>query len=149
MGYVAGTSGADLRSRFKLVSERVREQVRRKIVTYGTVLRQTLVLETPILTGQAKANWQAIVGTPGDQFIGLRGLTSDTRDLAHRPPEAVDYNAYGAVAQAVIDGYQTGQVLYIFSNLPYIERLNSGYSAQAPAGFVESAVLRASAAVRR
>lgn len=133
----------------KLVSERVRAQVQRKISTYGTTLIQQLVLATPILTGQAKANWQAVIGAPGGQFIGLDGPTSDPRDLAHGPPQRVDYGAYAETASRIAASYQPGQVLYIFSNLPYIERLNDGYSLQAPAGFVEAAIMTASASLRR
>lgn len=146
MGYAIGTSGADFRSRMKLKAEQVREQVRRKIVRYGATLQQELVLATPILTGQAKANWQATVGTVGGSFIGAFGPTSDPRDLAHGPPQTVDFAAYAAQAQSIIAGYEVGQVLYIFSNLPYIEKLNSGGSRQAAPGFVETAILKASAA---
>lgn len=148
MGFVAGTSGADFRSRCNLVSNRVREQVRRKIVKYGTVLHQTLTMNTPIETGQARANWQAVIGSPPGLFIGLYGPTSDPRDLARAPPQAVDWQSYAASAEAVIARFQTGEVLYIYSNLPYIELLNDGHSKQAPAGFVEAAIMTASAAVR-
>ena len=149
MGLALGTSGADFRSTMNLVSERVKATVRRKIITYGTVLQQSLVLNTPILTGQAKANWQAVIGQPGGGFIGLNGPTSDPRDLAHRPPDRVDYGAYASAARAVIESFQVGQVLYIYSNLPYIEKLNEGSSSQAPAGFVETAIMTARASVRR
>ena len=149
MGYVAGTSGADFRSRMKLVSERVRETVRQKIIRYGITLQQSLVMNTPILTGQARANWQAVIGTPGGSFIGVNGPTSNPRDLAHGPPQRVDYAAYSAQARTIIESFQVGQTLYIYSNLPYIEKLNEGSSRQAPAGFVQSAILTARASVRR
>lgn len=149
MGYAIGTSGADMRSRFNLVSERIVETVRRKIVNYGLTLHRTLVLETPILTGQAKANWQAVLGQPTGSFIGVYGLTTNPRDRAHGPPQSIPYDAYAAQAETVINAFVPGQVLYIFSNLPYIEMLNNGSSRQAPRGFVESAVMIASAAVRR
>ncbi len=44
-------------------------------------------------------------------------------------------------ARAVLATKKPGQKIYITNNLPYIRRLNDGYSKQAPAGFVERAVL--------
>lgn len=148
MALIVGTSGADFRSRMKLRSEKVKKQVERKIIRYGSTLQQQLVLSTPILTGQAKANWQASIGAPGGSFVGKGGPTSNRQDLAHGPPAVVDYGSYEAQAQGVIAGFKVGQVLYIFSNLPYIESLNAGSSTQAPAGFVETAVMKASAAAK-
>ena len=148
MGLIAGTSGADFRSRMKLRSDKVKQQVQAKIIKYGATLLTNLVMDTPILTGQAKANWQAVIGSPGGSFIGAGGPTSNPKDLAHGPPQHVDFASYEAAALGIIQGYQIGQVLYIFSNLPYIEKLNEGSSSQAPAGFVEAAIMRASASVR-
>jgi hypothetical protein len=37
--------------------------------------------------------------------------------------------------------------MHITNNLPYIVRLNQGYSAQAPAGYVEQGVLAARRAI--
>ena len=148
MGLAIGTSGADFRSRLRLKAQHVRDTVQRKIIAYGSTLQATLVANTPILTGQAKANWQAVIGQPGGGFIGLNGPTSDPKDLAHKLPQTVDFGSYAQQAQAVIKSYQIGDVLYIYNNLPYIERLNEGYSGQAPAGFVESSILTASAAAK-
>ena len=143
-----GTSGADFRSRMNLRATQVKAQVQRKIIRYGTALLQTLVANTPILTGQAKANWQAVIGNPTGSFIGVGGPTNDPRDLAHRLPQTVDWASYAQQAQNVIDGFEVGQVLIIYSNLPYIERLNEGSSRQAPAGFVQSSIMTASAAAK-
>lgn len=148
MGFRIGTSGADFRSVTKIVADKVKKQVEAKIHSYGFNLLQNLALATPILTGQAKANWQASIGRPDGLFIGLHGPTSDLLDLAHRPPQAVDWAAYQEQAQAVVYSYTVGQVLYIYSNLPYIQKLNDGSSRQAPAGFVETAIIAASAAVK-
>lgn len=149
MGYAIGTSGADFRSRTNLISEKVKEQVRSKIVAYGTTLVRELVASTPIRTGQAKANWQASIGQPSGRMIGPSGYTSSIKALARDLPQRVDYSGYNSETYATISRFQIGQVLYIYNDLPYIERLNAGYSAQAPAGFVETAVMRASAAVRK
>lgn len=149
MGFAIGTSGADFRSRMNLVSERVKGQVERKIAAYGVTLIKALVQNTPVLTGQARANWQAsLSGSPGASLIGPGGYTTDPRQLAHGPPASVPFGTYEEAAIATAQSYRAGQVLTIFSNLPYIEQLNSGYSRQAPAGFVETAIMQARATFR-
>lgn len=143
MGLALGTSGADFRSRMKLRSENIKEQCRRKIVSYASILHRELVNNTPILTGQARANWQvSLDGTATGQPIGLGGPGGR---LARRPPDSVPWGSYAADQQATIARFQFGQALYIFNNLPYIESLNAGSSAQAPAGYVEAAAMVASA----
>lgn len=91
---------------------------------------RNLVLTTPVDTGRAKGNWQV-------------GVNSD-------PTAEIDSNdRSGAMAinvgQATINSIK-GQGLVdvvIANNLPYIERLNDGWSEQAPVKFVEKALRRA------
>ena len=83
-----------------------------------------LVLETPRDTGQAKANWLVGIGSP-----------VSSPDL-----NAFDPNAAIAKAQGVISRFKATSNLFITNNLPYIERLNEGYSLQAPSLFVDSII---------
>lgn len=84
-----------------------------------------VVIATPVDTGRARSNWQVELGQAATGTV-----------------EALDKSGQGAISQGkrVIDGYKSGSTLNITNNLPYIERLNDGWSAQAPAGFVEKAV---------
>jgi hypothetical protein len=90
------------------------------------------VVETPVDTGRARSNW--IVGSgPStaaiDAYVkGEKGSTGGQ-------------NADAALQQArdFLDGNDV-KVIYISNNLSYIEYLNAGSSAQAPAGFIEAAV---------
>lgn len=88
----------------------------------------TVSTETPVDTGRARSNWIVALGAPRREVIDSYGP---------------DQGAAGAISagEAVIAGYRgEGQAIYISNNLPYISRLNDGWSAQAPAGFVETAV---------
>lgn len=94
----------------------------------------TVVLATPVDTGRARSNWQASLGAPASGVLpayqeGKEGSTSGP-------------NAQAAIDQAasVVQEHQPGQEIHITNNLPYIARLNDGYSAQSPAGFVEAAI---------
>lgn len=75
-----------------------------------------IVLKTPVATGRARASWNVAVGN-ADSSIPAEGQ--------HGIPAAPDLKK--------IDG---NQVVWITSNLPYIEPLEHGHSQQAPNGMV-------------
>ena len=91
----------------------------------------TLVLATPVDTGRARSNWQANLG--GSASGEVEATTAG---------QALNRN------KSVVTGSMPQQAIHLTNNLPYIGRLNEGYSAQAPAGFVEKAVLNGIRAVR-
>lgn len=94
-----------------------------------------LVYVTPVDTSQALSNWQVELNDPASDKIppyypGEQGSTQ--RASAQATIQA---------ARAVLRGKKPGDKIYLSNVLPYIRRLNDGYSAQAPAGFVERAAL--------
>lgn len=97
----------------------------------------TAVMATPVDTGRARANWNTAMedadrtdrGTPGSAGQG-----------------SADAIARGSQA---IGRAKLGSTIVISNSLPYIERLNDGYSKQAPAGFVEKAIQQAVDAVNK
>lgn len=94
-----------------------------------------LAFKTPVDTSQAISNWTVTLDNPADStapphFPGSQGST-------YRQSAAETISN----AKEVLKKKKPGQAIYITNNLPYIRRLNDGYSAQAPAGFVERAVL--------
>lgn len=95
---------------------------------------QAVVLQTPVDTGRARANWLASLDAPSADLV-----------------EASDRSGSAAIRQAaaVSAGYSGDRnvAIHITNNLPYIESLNRGSSYQAPAGFVRLAVLRGARAV--
>ena len=97
-----------------------------------------LVMETPVDTGRARSNWvvslQAPVLAPREPYAPGSRLGKGERS-----------NAEAAIAQGlvVISAARSEHSIFISNNVHYIGRLNEGWSAQAPAGFVEAAVMRA------
>ena len=85
--------------------------------------------DTPILTGQAQSNWITSVGAPINYY-------SVNPYMNNAAQESIDY------ARSVLQGYNGG-VIHIVNNVPYIAELNRGTSRQAPALFVQTAILRA------
>jgi hypothetical protein len=76
--------------------------------------------------GHARRNWQ----------VGLRAPKNDELP-------GVDKSGTTAIAKGrgTIDAYRKGKI-YITNNVPYINRLNNGWSRQAPIGFVERSITR-------
>lgn len=96
--------------------------------------KANLVKATPVLTGWARGNWRMGVGQPGLGVVG-------------RPPKPTKAGKAGKFREPADPGlmsvlkYKPGQgVIFIWNNVPYIHRLNAGYSAKAPAAFVERAI---------
>jgi hypothetical protein len=89
--------------------------------------------------GRARGNWQTTVGAPATTALGLR-----------------DKSAVRAEGEAVVAAWDGEGSAFITNNLPYIERLEEGWSTQAPAGMVavtvaefRGAVAEIAAALRR
>lgn len=93
----------------------------------------TVVHATPHDTGQARANWQVAISTKRPAMQPQLGK--------------LDYEGDRTVAEgtALIQSTQRrlGETIYISNALDYIQALNEGWSKQAPAGFVEKAVQKA------
>lgn len=111
------------------------EQASRLAVKAAETIVGDLVNVTPVDTSQALSNWQVGTGSPVDSAIA-----------PHFPGEAGSTQGASAStalaeARAMLKTKKPGQVIYISNVLRYIGRLNDGSSKQAPAGFVERAVL--------
>ena len=94
-----------------------------------------LAYKTPVDTSQALSNWDVTLNEPArgkhGPYVGGKQGSSYRASAA----ETV------AAAKRALELKKPGAVIYITNNQPYINRLNSGYSAQAPAGFIEAAIL--------
>jgi hypothetical protein len=84
-------------------------------------------VDTPVLTGFARASWLMSVGSPATEVAGSA--------------EKVDQNVGGSSLSSLSNWtLASGQSIFITNNVPYINRLNQGHSKQAPKGFVEKAI---------
>lgn len=122
--------------------ETVATRVKREV---ALIADREVILATPVDTGRARSNWivslNAPVVLPREPYAPGSKL-----GLSERA------NAQAAIDQGVdrINASQPKQDIYISNNVHYIGKLNDeGTSAQAPAGFVQSAVAHAVAHVRK
>lgn len=124
--------------RIALRGEQIVANTDKLVRRVGVVVDQAVVSATPVDTGRAKSNWIATLNSPAqgmiDAYVSEGGAGANEQ-------------AATAQAEAVIKNYSAGNTIHITNNLPYIQRLNDGYSAQAPANFVQEAVVEAARAV--
>lgn len=112
------------------IDEELTAEVNKETRVVALKALRNLVLTTPVDTGRAKGNWQ--VGVSFDP-VGEIDRKSKTGAVAIRTGQSEIASAKG---KGLVD-------IVIANNLPYIERLNDGWSDQAPAKFVEKALRRA------
>ena len=84
-----------------------------------------LVLTTPVDTGRARSNWQVSIGKSALGAV----------DTPVSPSESIG-NAKSELSKL----RDSDSSVHITNNLPYIQRLNEGWSPQQPAGFVDQAI---------
>ena len=109
------------------ISDDMEEEISREARALGINLLNGLTRVTPVDTGRARGNW----------FVGI-----------DRPNRSID--DFRKARQAITEGVATindvvngkYRTIVISSNLAYIERLNNGYSEQAPKKFVEQEIDR-------
>lgn len=90
---------------------------------------------TPVDTGKARSNWVMRIGAP---FSFVYNAFSPGVKLGRG--ETANLSAVRRQGAAVAATYKTGSSIYISNNVPYIGRLNNGYSQQSPSGFVQNGV---------
>lgn len=107
-----------------------------KAVTLDAVAN--LVETTPRRTGWARSNWLPSIGQPAD----VDG-TAPSEDRAAASAASRAALGQQGIAQIVTTYKLSMGKIYVTNNVPYIAQLNEGSSTQAPAGFVQAAILKA------
>lgn len=93
--------------------------------TFG-VMRE-VIEKSPVDTGRFRGNWQPAIGAAPAGTL-----------------ETVDPSGAATIAkiEAVAATMDAGDVAYLANNLPYAQRLEDGWSKQAPQGMVRLSVQR-------
>lgn len=126
----------DLAGSMTVHATRVGKNINETVKATAKAVVREVVTGTPVDTGKARSNWQASLGDEDDAVLA-----------PHHPGNHLGIgeraNAQSAIAaaDAVIDGRKPGETVYVQNNVDYIGLLNDGSSKQAPASFVQRAVL--------
>ncbi len=93
-----------------------------------------VIEKSPVLTGRFRANWNCSIGSPN--------LSTS---------ESTDHSGSGSISKAtstVVSYTLNDQSVFLTNNLPYAERLENGWSKQAPNGMVRLSVMEIQNSVR-
>jgi hypothetical protein len=93
---------------------------------------KNIIIETPVDTGRARSNWFIGIDTPIDDITDETNWQGNSADQQAKLLQPTDKSE-----------------IWLSNNLPYIVRLNDGWSDQAPAGFVEKGVAAAEKSIGR
>ncbi|GAB2472149.1 hypothetical protein GCM10027082_24580 [Comamonas humi] len=120
----------DLNALCKKAGDKAEMVVRRAALELGG----EMVDRSPVDTGRFKNNWVTSTGAPDSS-------------------RSADADKAGARARAMLNekvaGWKPGQTIWILNNLPYAERLEYGWSKQAPGGMVRLTVQNYAEAVKK
>lgn len=86
-----------------------------------------IILGTPVRSGRARGNWQASISSPKLTSIDALDKTGQVT-ISRMRSEVASWNPEDELPA------------FITNNLPYIKRLNEGWSKQAPANFIEQVI---------
>ncbi len=114
------------------VKDLIRESCKQDVIALALNIHGRLVDNppegTPVDTGWASANWWVTVGQTATANDGSKG-------------EVESQKAQQAAGLTDLLSWEPSKgVIYITNNVPYINRLNNGWSQQSAAGFVDKAV---------
>jgi len=96
-------------------------------------LFSNIVYKSPVLTGRFRANWNCSIGS-----------------VDKSTSEATDKEGSGAIGRvrAEVTKYTLdGRSIYLANSLPYAERLENGWSDQAPQGMVRLSIIEINNAI--
>ncbi len=125
----------DLATRMRQRADELPKEASRLAVRISETIINDLAHVTPVDTSTAISNWQTELDAPAGSIVDAHypGEKGSTYSASAR--ETIDQ------AKATLKNKKPGQPIYMSNLLRYIKRLNEGSSSQAPAGFVERAVL--------
>lgn len=109
------------------VSAELEKEVAEETAKTAVRIFRNLVIATPVDEGRARGNWQ----------MSSSGFKEGEVDNVDKSGGSTINEGTKQANRATNDKYPT---LYISNNVKYIERLNQGWSQQAPKKFVEKAI---------
>lgn len=128
---------ADFARRMANLAEEVEENINDGLKEISAVALTEIVYQTPVdrrknapHPGQARGGWVVGANTP-----------PVPREPGHMDEVGTDTIAEGIAELTTLYGHNN--TVFIENHVPYINKLNAGSSQQAPAGFVEKALVQA------
>ena len=134
----------DFAKRIDRIAVQVEGNVEQAVKDCASAVLRSVVVNTPVDTGMARSNWspaldRAFDGLFSARVPGEKGATAEENAAATIEAGMPTIEAFDVAANREI---------HITNNAPHIQPLNDGHSKQAPAGFVQIAVMEGLATVK-
>lgn len=113
---------------FKRAQDKLVADIEKTIRATALELLSAIVVSTPVDTGRLRGNWQTTTVSP----------STAVNDTAVDPSGSKAINS----ASNTLAKLKFGESIYLANNLPYAERIEMGYSDQAPSGMIRVNVAR-------
>ena len=124
------TFALDLSKQIKAANDKVELAAKRTMIE----LFNRVIQKSPVDTGRFRANWNCSIGSPN---LSTSEATDPSGSVA------------SSMATATVVSYTlNGQSVFLTNSLPYAERLENGWSGQAPNGMVRLSVMEVQNSVR-
>jgi hypothetical protein len=93
----------------------------------GLDILSSVVRMSPVLSGRLRGNWQVGLNAPVTGQLARLDKSGEVTISAGR---------------SVLNGAKAGGIVFLSNNVPYAQRIEFGWSKQAPAGIVRITVAR-------
>ncbi|MFT4159603.1 HK97 gp10 family phage protein [Shinella sp.] len=134
----------DFAKRIDRIAVRVEGNVERAVKDCAVAVLRSVVENTPVDTGFARSNWTPELDRVFDGLFPVR--------VPGEKGSTAEENAVATIEAGIptIEAFDMhdNREIHITNNAPHIRPLNDGHSKQAPAGFVQVAVMEGLATVR-
>lgn len=115
----------------------VKDRVPKLLRSFGVEFYRQVTIATPVDTGRARYSWTCAVDRP--DFTITAPAPDGWEGQSSGGAAYYSLDATRAANYFTPDKVHADSTIYVANALPYIEKLNNGYSRQAPARFVELA----------
>lgn len=115
-------------SSLTMAADRMEKQYAGAVIKMALDIDRRIVNMTPVDTGRAKINWIVSVGV------------ADTRQFPAPSSAGMADKVATSQAESVLARNRIPDKIIIQNNLPYIQRLNDGWSLQAPPAYIQAEI---------
>lgn len=130
---MAGIPLSAVEGRNKKLGLAILDEINKVIIEMVIRIDSGVVFANPVDTGRSRSNW----------IVSLKSPTSEVVTGEDQGDSASPIGPEMALSQGRnrLKSRKGGDTIYLQNNTSYIEKLNNGSSAQAPANFVQKAIM--------
>ena len=134
-------TGKQLAKRLEMIADGIGSHVEVYVRKAAVAADTAAVMSTPVDTGRARSNWRVAIGAP---ILTETGFSGPSKAKGGGKGRTEAFQSALNEGMAVAPTWRLGMgSIFISNSVPYIVRLDNGYSAQAPKGMTLKAIAAA------